>query len=170
MVQVGGQIAEGHAEILRPFQLGVDAATVGGQLLEAGIGGGTIWRARPLAAPSFALANALDIDALSRDPAVGKAYSEDPLVHNRVSARLGLDIIETGPRIVARAAEIILPLLLMQGSTDRIVDPAATARFAAAAGKNVTYRVFEGWYHELHNEPEKAEVLAAITGWLATKV
>ena len=31
---------------------------------------------------------------------------------------------------------------------------------------NVTYKRFEGGYHELHNEPNKQELFDAMAGWI----
>lgn len=120
-------------------------------------------------APSFSLGNGLDRSGISRDPEVIRKYVEDPLVHDRVSARLGLDILLAGPRIMGRAAEIKLPLLLVQGSADRITDPAAIASFASSCGKNVEYLSYEGCYHELHNEPGKEEFMKAVIAWIKGK-
>ncbi len=117
-------------------------------------------------APSFTMANDLDASGLARDPEIEKAYLADPLMHNMISARLGLDLIERGQTIIAKARDIGLPLLLLQGTADRLVDPSATARFAEAAGANVEFRRFEGWYHELHNEPEREELYRFVYGWI----
>ena len=54
----------------------------------------------------------------------------------------------------------------MHGGVDRVTDPGASARFARTAGPNCTFRSFAGLFHELHNEPERAEVLDAIVAWL----
>jgi alpha-beta hydrolase superfamily lysophospholipase len=121
-------------------------------------------------APSFTLPSELDVMAISRDPEVVKRYKEDPLVHDRVSARLGLDILEAGPKIQKRARELELPLLLLQGSADRIVDAGVNRAFAEAAGERITWKGYEGWFHELHNEPEKAEVFSYVQGWLAKRI
>jgi alpha-beta hydrolase superfamily lysophospholipase len=67
----------------------------------------------------------------------------------------------------AHAAEFPVPLLLVQGSADRLVSPAATAAFAKAVpADKVTYKVWEGFYHETHNEPEKQQVLQYMVAWL----
>jgi alpha-beta hydrolase superfamily lysophospholipase len=116
--------------------------------------------------PSFTLSNGLDIDGICRDAEVVREYRADPLVHGRISARLGIDLLEAGPKAIARAREIVTPLLLLQGGADRDVDPEATRRFAAAAGSNVTFRFFPEAYHELHNDPGKEEVLALEIGWI----
>lgn len=117
--------------------------------------------------PSFSMNNGLDLNNLSRDPAVIKAYQQDPLVHNRISARLGLDILTLGDGILARAREFPLPLLLMQGSADHLVSTAAVGQLASLIppGK-LTYKVWEGFYHETHNEPEQEQVIQTIRNWL----
>ena len=59
-----------------------------------------------------------------------------------------------------------VPLFLAQGSEDRLVDPVAAERFALNLKGNVTYKRFEGGYHELHNEPNKQELFTAMAGWI----
>jgi alpha-beta hydrolase superfamily lysophospholipase len=123
-------------------------------------------RALVRSVPALPLDNGLDRTGISRDPAVCAAYRDDPLVHGRVSARFGLDILTSGEWALAHAAEFAYPLLLVQGSDDRIVSPDATREFAEAAGPGVTFQVWDGLYHECHNEPERADVLEAMVAWL----
>jgi len=118
-------------------------------------------------APGMQIDNNLDRTGLARDPEVEKKYSTDPLVHGKISARLGMDLISNGAWMMAHAAEFPLPLLLLQGSADRLVNPAGAAAFAAAAPQDkLVYKTYEGYYHELHNEPEKVEVLADMLDWI----
>jgi alpha-beta hydrolase superfamily lysophospholipase len=116
--------------------------------------------------PSLSLANGLEIEAISRDPEVVAAYRADPLVHDRVSVRLGTDILETGEWALAHAAEFPRPLLLTHGDADRITSTAASRAFAAEAGARCALRIWECCYHEVHNEPEKEAFLAHLTAWL----
>lgn len=121
--------------------------------------------------PATQLDNGLDRSGLSRDPEVEKKYSLDPLVHPKISARLALDLFANGAFIVEHAAEFPVPLLLMQGTADRLVNPRLTKTFANAAPlSKITYKEWEGFYHELHNEPEKAQVLKTMTDWLAQEL
>lgn len=117
--------------------------------------------------PAFLLPNGLERAALSRDPEVVRAYGSDPLVHDRLSARLGLEMLDSGERILAHAAEFPpLPLLLVHGTADRITSAKATQEFAAQVPPSrCTLKLWEGFYHETHNEPEKAEVLAFMVEW-----
>lgn len=130
--------------------------------------GGKILLAKIMAAvfPSFTMVNGLDVTGLSHDETVIKAYQADPLVHDKISARLGLDLVQNGQWIIAHAAEYPLPLLLLQGSADRLVNPSGAKQFAARADGKVTFKLLEGWYHELHNEVEKEIVLGEMVNWI----
>jgi alpha-beta hydrolase superfamily lysophospholipase len=116
--------------------------------------------------PTFSMANDLDRSGLSRDPEVAKAYNADPLVHGVISARLGMELLDKGQYAIAHAAEFPLPLLLMVGTADRLVNPAASAAFAEKAPKTTTFKMWEGHYHELHNEPDKQDVFDYELGWV----
>ncbi|HTX79890.1 MAG TPA: lysophospholipase [Longilinea sp.] len=116
--------------------------------------------------PTFSMPNDLDRSGLSRDPEVAKAYNADPLVHGVISARLGMELLDNGQYVIAHAAEFPLPLLLMDGSADRLVSPAASAAFAAKAPKTTTFKMWEDHYHELHNEPDKQSVFDYELGWI----
>ena len=116
--------------------------------------------------PGFSQTNGLETAALSRDVAVVTAYVSDPLVHNKISARLFISIFENGLLALEHAAEFPLPLLLMHGAADRVISVEACKEFAEKAGKKVTFKLWEDFYHEIHNEPGKAEVFKFMTDWL----
>lgn len=115
--------------------------------------------------PAFTMPNSLEMDALCRDPAVIAAYQADPLNHDRLSARLGIGLLEAGEWALAHAAEFPVPLLLMHGTADRLTSPAASVEFAGRAA-NCTLQLWEGFYHETHNDPEKDRVIAFMVRWL----
>lgn len=118
--------------------------------------------------PAFTLPNGLELAALSRDPAVVAAYQADPLVHDRLSARLGIELLQSGEWAIAHAAEFPVPLLLMHGTADRLTSHEASQQFASQAS-NCTLKLWEGLYHETHNEPEKGEVLGFVVDWLQAR-
>jgi alpha-beta hydrolase superfamily lysophospholipase len=118
-------------------------------------------------APSFTLPNGLDVNNLSHDPDVIQAYKKDPLVTPKVSARLGLDVINNGKYILDHAGEFTLPLLLMQGSNDHIVSPEATWQFSRRVPPSlITYKLWEGLDHETHNEYERDQVIQTMVDWI----
>lgn len=121
--------------------------------------------------PTLTLANGLESGALARESAVAAEYRGDPLVHDRVSAALGDGMLAAGRWSLAHAAEFPLPLLLVHGTVDRITDHEASRRFAAAAGGcTCTLRLWEGLYHETHNEAQWAEVLGDSISWMVARL
>ena len=121
----------------------------------------------PKIAPNLCVGNGLDPAKLSHDPAVVAAYQADPLVHDRISGRLGRFIAESGPATVALAAGWTVPTLLLYAGADALVNPAGSRAFAAAAPKAlVSAHGFDALYHELFNERKAAPVFAELKKWL----
>ena len=121
--------------------------------------------------PKLRLDSGLNTKFLSRDPEVVAAYEADPLVTSKVSARWFTELNAAHARVLALAPTLTVPALVMQSGAGRLVDPAASRRWAGAAPKGlVEYVEWEGFYHEMLNEPEKAQVLAHVETWLAARV
>ena len=117
--------------------------------------------------PNATQANGLDRQHLSRDPAVIAHYAADPLVHDRVSMRLGAFLLRLPKAMLRASSNISMPLLLMHGERDGISRVEATRKFVELnTGSNVELRVWPELYHEIHNEPERLEVLAFAKTWL----
>ncbi|HAE86181.1 MAG TPA: lysophospholipase [Anaerolineaceae bacterium] len=117
-------------------------------------------------APNMIVANGLDTSALSRDPQVVQAYQQDPLVHDKVSVRLGSYMMDMGSYVITHAEEWKLPLYLAHGTADRICHFEGSAQFAARGGEMVTLRPWEGLYHETHNELNKEGVIQTMLDWI----
>jgi alpha-beta hydrolase superfamily lysophospholipase len=117
-------------------------------------------------APGFTQGNNLNTKALSRDPAVVNAYENDPLVHDRITARHFVEMYEAGLWALDHAAEFPLPLLLMHGSDDQICSPIASQEFGKKVGDKATFKLWDGLYHEIHNEPEQVQVIGFMIAWL----
>jgi acylglycerol lipase len=119
--------------------------------------------------PTFAMKNGLETEALSRDIRVVKAYNDDVYVHDALSARLGLDMLESGQSALQNAPAWNLPLLLMHGTADRITSHKASQQFAETAGTKVDLVLWENAYHEIHNDLDNQDVILQITTWLDEK-
>lgn len=119
-------------------------------------------------APDHAQGNGLKPAWISRDPAVVQAYVADSLVHDRITPRLVRFIVDGGARVLQSAPRWATPTLLLWAQADRCVAPRGSAAFVEVAPNAlVQARGFEGLFHEIFNEPEKAEVTAELLRWLA---
>lgn len=118
-------------------------------------------------APNFRVAHGVRPEGLSHDPEVVEAYQADPLVHDRISARLARFIAEAGPRVLARAGRWAVPTLLLYSGRDAIVDPRGSRTFAAQAPPGIVEaHAFDDLFHEVFNELEAEPVYAALKSWL----
>ncbi len=117
--------------------------------------------------PSFSQHSNLDPEAISRDRSVVQAYIDDPLVHDWASARLFIEATRAGEETLARASEFNLPLLLVCGQEDALVDVKACEDFfERVASDDKTIRILPGLLHEVHNEPEKTSVIEEVVQWV----
>lgn len=115
---------------------------------------------------NFSISSGLEEAALSRDFHVIHRYQKDPLVHNRITPSLAVSMLRAGKWNLKHAAEFPLPLLLMHGDADRISSVEASIEFAARLDRRCTLKIWEDLYHELHNEPEKQQVLQYVVAWM----
>lgn len=116
--------------------------------------------------PGFTQSTKLDVNAISRDKKVVDAYVNDPLVHDKISARFFVEMYGAAAWALEHASEMKLPLLLFHGTEDQLTSPEGSKEFAEKVKENCTFRLWDGFYHETHNEPEKEEVLKYIATWL----
>jgi alpha-beta hydrolase superfamily lysophospholipase len=117
--------------------------------------------------PKFGLL-ALDANGVSRDPAVVQAYVSDSLVHRgKMTARLAAEMLKAMQTITAQAARITLPILIVQGSADRLVNPSgARMLYDAVSSVDKEIKIYDSFYHEVFNEPEHDKVLHDVELWL----
>lgn len=121
----------------------------------------------PRIAPNLRVGNGLNPQYLSHHAGVVQEYRDDPLVHDRISARLARFITEAGPATLACAPGWRVPTLLLYAGADKLVNPAGSRAFAAAAPANlVMSHCFEGLYHEIFNEVEREAVFGRLKAWL----
>jgi len=110
----------------------------------------------------------LDANGVSRDPAVVQAYVNDPLVYRgKMTARLAAEMLKAMLTVSAQAARITLPIMIVQGSADRLVNPAGARRlYDGVSSVDKQIKIYEGLYHEVFNEPEHDKVLQDVEIWL----
>ena len=160
---LGGLISTFYLSEDRPHP---NAAVLSAAALNADVPGALRAAAQVLGrvTPKVALANPIDGDQLSRDESVGEAYFADPLVYPKATTRLGLEMFNAQDRIGSMIESINTPTLVIHSADDSLVPPSASAPLASVDG--VERKVYPGLRHEMHNEPEQAQVLAEVFAWL----
>ncbi|MDR6568365.1 alpha/beta hydrolase [Chitinophaga ginsengisegetis] len=119
-------------------------------------------------APNIRIKQGLDINKISHDKTEVEKFRADPLRHDKLSLRLANDMIQNGAWCLLHAAELCVPSLLIHGNADEFTAVEGSRLFAERAPSALlTYREWEGMYHEMHNEPASREVLLFIAGWLS---
>jgi alpha-beta hydrolase superfamily lysophospholipase len=106
---------------------------------------------------------------LSRDTEVVEQYKADPLVHDRISVSLFHSGMSAARNSLANASELNIPVLLMHGSDDKILSPEGSREFEAKTNL-AELKIWDGLYHEIHNEPLKGEVFAYLVSWISKKL
>ena len=110
----------------------------------------------------------IETSTISRDKAVVSAYINDPLVYlGKISARLGAELIGTMQEIKHTMPQVRLPILIMHGTGDRLCDPEGSLMLYERVGSpDKTLKLYDGFYHEIFNEPEHEQVFKDIEEWL----
>jgi alpha-beta hydrolase superfamily lysophospholipase len=114
----------------------------------------------------------LDVNAISRDPAVVAAYNTDPLVHHgKVPAGIARALLLIGETMPQRAAALTAPLLVVHGAEDRLIAVDGSRRLVEAVrSSDVDLKVYPGLYHEVFNEPERHQVLDDVVSWIKARL
>jgi alpha-beta hydrolase superfamily lysophospholipase len=103
----------------------------------------------------------------SRNPENVKRLENDPLRFSLVTPRFGMEVIKASKDAFQSASNIMMPVILQQAGADKLVFPEKSKEFfdnLSSADK--TWYLYDGLYHQLHEEPEKDRVLGDLYGWL----
>jgi alpha-beta hydrolase superfamily lysophospholipase len=111
---------------------------------------------------------ALPNAAFSRDPAVVKAMSEDPLIaHESQPTKTVAALARADDRLKKEFSKITLPVLILHGTGDKATKFQGSQFFYDHAGsKDKTLKLYDGHFHDMLNDVGKEKVMGDITTWL----
>ncbi|MFQ5952948.1 MAG: alpha/beta hydrolase, partial [Candidatus Omnitrophota bacterium] len=111
--------------------------------------------------PKLPVIKKVDSRLISRDPRVVARYENDPLVYRgNMLAGEAAQINRAINLIRIRMESISLPLLILHGTADGLVDVEGSKELYNRAGSaDKTLKLYESFYHEVLNEPDKERVL-----------
>jgi alpha-beta hydrolase superfamily lysophospholipase len=163
---LGGLVAARHVSLgVRP----VDGLVLSSPALDLGLNAFQKLLLAMLSriAPDLRVGNGLNPRFISHDPAEVQAYRSDPLIHDRISGRLARFMVDTAVATQTQASHWSVPTLLLYAGDDKLVNPAGSRAFAAAAPTLVlSSHCFDAMYHEIFNELEREQAFARLKAWL----
>jgi len=110
----------------------------------------------------------LDPELLSRDPEVGRRYTDDPLVYNGPFKRATLEtLIASVDRVAAGGNLGTLPTLWIHGEEDALCPlPLARDAVERIKGDRFEEKIYPGARHEVFNETNQDEVIGDVIDFL----
>ncbi len=120
--------------------------------------------------PRFVEKTKLDATLLSHIPERVKKYQDDPLVHDSASTSFFFSCKEAAEWALENANKLRTPMLIMHGADDKVTSVEGSKEFAQAAKEWVTFKRWDGLYHEIHNEEERFEVFDFSYEWLQQSI
>ncbi len=122
-----------------------------------------------LIAPSLYLTDVVNPDYLSRSKEIASKYRNDPLIHNKVTIRLIVEIDKNMKILREKLNELFPPLLLLVSGKDYLVDTeSAIDIFKKINSPLKKQHIFPESYHEIFNEEDdiKETAYKIIRGWI----
>jgi len=118
--------------------------------------------------PKMQMASNLDVNKISRDPAVIQDYKADPYNYDIGSLQTLKDMLQSGDAMAkSKAKNIQIPILIAHGDADEITCPETSKLvYEKISSPKKALKLWPGLFHEIHNEPEKNEVLKCYVEWM----
>jgi alpha-beta hydrolase superfamily lysophospholipase len=94
-----------------------------------------------------------------------KSTATDPLLHKRISLGLFGDLWREGRRLAAEGIASPVPLLLMYGAADRLMDVSSDESLIRLSS-GMDSRAWQGLGHDLHHELLYLDVFQFVNNWI----
>ncbi|GAB9472343.1 Serine protease family s33 [Globisporangium polare] len=136
--------------------------------------------ARPMSVilPKVRAVSATRAEFICRDPAFLEDFANDPLTRlENMTLRMGAqslracNALQKEKRFTERSSAFCsLPILFMMGSADKVTSLSLAVQFfEKLENEDKQFKVFDGMYHALFDDPEKDEVFDFMLQWLETR-
>lgn len=120
-------------------------------------------------APGFTQGKKLG-DAISRVQEERDKYMNDPLIHGDISLNTAYEMIVWGKHLHEYKGKLFVPALIQHAGDDLLTDLKATKTFVKNVTGDVTFKVWEGLYHEIHNESIREQVYDYTIEWIDKQI
>ncbi len=119
--------------------------------------------------PTFAQENKIGI-YISRVQEEVDKYMNDPLVHGRISVNLACEMFKWSDYLYHYKGALTKPTLIMHAGEDKLTSLKATEKFVQNVDGDISFKIWEDLYHEIHNESVREQVYNYAIDWLGQKL
>lgn len=120
--------------------------------------------------PSYRFPTGISDEKISQDQAHLDSLEDLDLLHHFITVRMYFEAEKAAASLLA-SPTIQMPILLTHGDEDRVTSLQATREFfQRLKAPSKTLRIYPGFRHELHNEPERERVLNDYLEWIRTRL
>lgn len=97
----------------------------------------------------------VDLKYLSHDPRTKEDYVRDELNSVKLQSKLIFELMKCAQSTFSRPIRSRCPSFASVGGSDRVVGTPYVIDYFTSVDKSFNFKVFDGAYHEIHNEIEK---------------
>ncbi|OFX27316.1 MAG: hypothetical protein A2033_10895 [Bacteroidetes bacterium GWA2_31_9] len=116
--------------------------------------------------PSYTQKVTFRSSELTHDSSVLEKHKQDNLNHGLISPRMFFEMTDAGIYLLLNSEKLKIKTLLLHGTLDSITSFKSTEEFYNKTSKYSTLKLWDGMFHELHNETEKDVVIDYIIDWI----
>ena len=116
--------------------------------------------------PQFGVKTGYIIQNISRDQNIVKDFLKDPLHHDIISAGSFFQIKKAIELCENHAYNFNIPVLLNHGTSNKIVSHHSTEKLHERSGNRTQLKLWKGYKHELHHEPENETYINFLQDWI----
>lgn len=121
--------------------------------------------------PDTTLKTQVHYKQLTRDRDIINEYMHDHLRHDKINPQLFFDMIHHCQYLLEHASQIRLPVIVLQAGHDVLVSLEATqSYFKKITSEDKTFKIYEGYHHEIFNDIGRQAVYADIMTWMKNKL
>lgn len=121
--------------------------------------------------PHLKIDSGLKGEMVCRDKAVAELYNVDKLNCSKVTAKWFVEMEKARHTLAELQKEFSAPCLILQAGGDIVVDPEGTKQFyQGISSSDKEFVLYDEFYHEIMNDPEKELVLYKISSWMEQRL
>lgn len=117
--------------------------------------------------PKLRVHRTVDVNRLTSDPEQAAAITSDPHLHASITIYLATQLLSQGRWAIDHARSLSIPLLLMFGESDDLIDRAACEHLPIRVGDSATVARWPDKRHAIFHDQPRGEVSDCLAQWLS---